>query len=241
MLNLELHLTNEARQRTTLSGTIRNTGTLQSPRLHCELERGDGASKLVGTCQASPWETPLVSLLVSALTAALSRDRGRRIDVRKQMGEAEVVVLAAGQPLLSRTCFRVYDDIIDSDGEWERLGRASVAPWKLAVHMLLRAGAARCCSQVRAAKPQVYWDGKQSYCRVIDLPKLLRGKFEQAHCLRPQPVVKGVTDAVFPAEMARFLALHSWTLPPEPGHGSGAFPDPSLHKVRRSINERTSL
>jgi hypothetical protein len=215
MLNLELHLTSDARQRTTLFGTIRNIGTVQSLKLHCELEKGDGALKLVGACQtASPWETPLTSLLVSALTAALSRDRGRRIDVRKQMGEAEVVVLAAGEPLLSRTCFRVYDDIIDSDGEWEPLGRAAVSPWKLAVHMLLRASAASCCSQVRAARPRVYTDFKQSFCRVSDLPEPLRGQFAQAHCLRPQPAIKGVADAAFPSEMARFLALHSWTLPP---------------------------
>lgn len=222
MLTLALHLTNEGRQRTTLWGTIRNIGTVQSLRLQCELERGDGTLKLVGTCQApSPWETPLASLVVPALTAALSRDRGRRIDVRKQIGTAEVVVLTSGEALLSYTCFRVYDGIADSKGNWQPLGRAAVAPWQLAVQMLLRVSAARCCSQAHPLKPRVYSEGKQSFCRIGDLPEALRKEFHRAHCLRPQPAIKGVVDAVFPGEMTRFLALQSWTPQPVPGPGSG--------------------
>lgn len=215
MLTLELRLIAESRKSTTLRGTIRNVGTTRDPRLLCELPESAMTPRLAGAVDAPfAWTTPLPVLAEQAIAAALGRDRGRRIDVRKLIGTAEVSVLAAGTEAASHTCWRMYEDIEDERGFWEPLGRAAVTPWQFARSMLRRvavgANYAPNARTTEAALPH-YMASRQTYCRLSDLPDALRLRYEREHILMPQPAIKELPDAVYPHELANFLAVHGWT------------------------------
>lgn len=190
----------------------------------CDLAASDVTPQLSG-CIETPfaWATPLPVLVEQSLTPAVARDRGRRIDVRRLIGTAELTVLAWDRGVLSHGCWRMYEDIEDVHGFWEPIGRAAVSPWQLA-RLMLRRMAARTADApgtrtAASALPQ-YAVGTQTYCRLSDLPADLRARYEQANVLTPRPGVRGVSDAVFPHDIARFLAVDSWT-------GQGMATDPT--------------
>jgi len=216
MLTLDLRLTNEARQTGVLRGTVRNVGTTPLPRLQCELDSGDAAPALFGVCEAPlAWTTPIPVLAEQAISAAMARDRSRKVNVLKRIGTAELLVFVAQHELLSWTCWRMYDDLEDQDGFWPALGRATLTPWDLARRMLRRSMSspkARFLSMgpPEGRMPRVYVARGHAYCRSKDLPPSLREAFERTHCLTPQPAVKHAPDAYFPQDVRRFLALQWW-------------------------------
>lgn len=216
MLTLELRLTSEARQTSVLQGAVRNIATTSQPRLQCELDAGGPAPSLFGVCEAPvAWNTPIAELVEQGITAALARDRSRKVNVLKHIGTAELLVLVTEHELLSWTCWRMYDDLEDQDGFWPALGRARLTPWDLARRMLRRSMSspqARFTSRgpPEGRMPPVYMARGHAYCRSKDLPPSLREAFERTHCLAPQPAVKHVADAYFPQDVQRFLALRWW-------------------------------
>lgn len=103
MLTLELRLTSEARETSVLHGVVRNIATASQPRLQCELDAGAEVPSMFGVCEAPlAWTTPIAALVEQAITAALARDRSRKVNVLKHIGTAELLVLVAHGAELQR-------------------------------------------------------------------------------------------------------------------------------------------
>lgn len=208
MLTLDLHLTDELRHRTSRIGTIRNIGTTHAPRLATELSLGNGEPCAASTCEMPLcWELSAPQIAVHCLAATLARDSSPRHDVRKSMGTAQVSVRRGTRVLVLHTAWRVFEDMHDEFGEWEPLGRRAVTAWQLAMLMLQRPREPA-FANARPAMPPVYVKAQRSYCRVADLPGDLQASYWTHGCLQPQPLVRGVADAVYPHEMAKYLLLH---------------------------------
>lgn len=209
MLTLKLQLTDEMRRSVTRSGTIRNVGTAHAPRLATELALGNGEPAATSTCEMPfAWELTVPQVVVHCLATTLARDSSPRVDVRKSMGTAEVSVRRGSRVLVAHNAWRVYEDMHDEAGEWEALGRRAVTAWQLAMLMLQRPREPAFAT-AKTPMPPVYVKAQHSYCRVSDLPEALQMDYWAQGCLLAQPMVKGVADAVYPHDMARFLALHN--------------------------------
>ena len=209
MLNLKLQLTDEMRRSVTRTGSIRNVGTTHAPRLATELALGNGEPSVTSTCEMPfTWELTVPQVVVHCLATTLARDSSPRLDVRKSMGTAQVSVRRGSRVLVAHTAWRVYEDMHDEAGEWEPLGRRAVTAWQLAMLMLQRPREPA-FANAKTPLPPVYFKAQRSYCRVSDLPAELQKNYWTPGCLQSQPMVKGVADAVYPHDMARFLALHN--------------------------------
>ena len=209
MLTLKLQLTDEMHRGITRNGTIRNVGTTQAPRLATELALGNGEPFATSTCEMPfAWELTVPQVVVHCLATTLARDNSPRLDVRKSLGTAQISVHKGARILVAHTAWRVYEDMQDEAGEWEPLGRRAVSGWQLAMLMLQRPRAPA-FEKARTPLPPVYVKAQRPYCRIADLPGALQADYWAHGCLQPQPMVKGVADAVYPHDMARFLALHN--------------------------------